>query len=1061
MIIITGSISAVEYKFHGLLEIDNKLANGNYNFNVELFDNVSNGEFVSAKYIKDAKVIDGAFTLNLDFQSQLAKNKSYWLEINVRLASDTTLFHQLLPRQQLQVDDQIYIKKVSNSQNVSSSNRGVPIILTTLGMNYSRIEASSLAAGNEDLYHENQNLQSYDLSLQQLLTEDEYERVSHMHDSLREVINADLNDNLPTNLADFLQNNGTKLSEMYLITNNQLAIDLTTGANPEALKNKLNNTVGIKINAIASTPSYSVISIISNAESLFVLSQLPELKSAIPAAASTSRLDKQDKKNLQPIMHFSQGLANNQAEQAMEVDAARRVFNNLTGSGIQVGTLSDSVGQVGGGISDSRVTGDLPNGARYKIAANVANSNFKDEGRAMMEHIYDISPSIDFFGFATAFGGKATFANNITWLVNQGMGIIVDDVVYPSEPFYQDGVVAQAVEAFVNQGGIYFVSANNQANSSYEKEFSDSDNDDFHNFDGSDELFSITVNSSSEVKLALQWAQPWANATTNLDFELRDLSNNIVASSTTNNIGGNPYEFISLPSSSTTKNYNIVVKRITGNASNLIFKFISFSSGTTLNEYANAAAGTINPHGATKGIAMGAAPWFNRDVAEGFSSQGPHKRFFDKLGNPVGPFIFDKPDFMGIDGANTSFFGSTDIPQDSDALPNFFGTSASAPNAAAVAALMLQQAGGPGSLDANDIEESIRLSAIDLGNEGFDKVNGHGRINALGAIVLAKGAQSIEYYLYLNQFGDTSFSQNLFGVTDIDRFMFSSNIASATTIDITESDQDMDPMIAVFIPLLGLRMGVDYNSGPGDDAKFSSINLSGLVPHSFEVLTESDFSTAANFTAIVNAGNQNVTDRTGNLNVFGKDLNIASSLSLSGDSQYYQYTAPYNGDLKLSLTTTGFRGMLRLYDNTGGLLVSTVTVDGTEKELEFNQIISGTNYVIQVVPFEYVGDGSFVLDVEFFSQSYVLTMQKIGNGIGTVTDGTVFGIYCGINCSHNYAENSTVELDVLPTIGHTFTGWSENCNVLGNGNCEVLMTSDTTVTAEFQAPDEMFADGFE
>ncbi|MEO0934776.1 MAG: S8 family serine peptidase, partial [Cyanobacteria bacterium J06641_2] len=87
------------------------------------------------------------------------------------------------------------------------------------------------------------------------------------------------------------------------------------------------------------------------------------------------------------------------------------------------------------------------------------------------------------------------------------------------------------------------------------------------------------------------------------------------------------------------------------------------------------------------------------------------------------------PDFAAIDGTDTTFFGSSDF--DSTGFPNFFGTSAAAPHAAAIAALINQA--NPTFTPA-DIYNALETTAIDIGAAGFDNVTGFGLINAYDAV---------------------------------------------------------------------------------------------------------------------------------------------------------------------------------------------------------------------------------------------------------------------------------------------------------------------------------------
>ena len=85
----------------------------------------------------------------------------------------------------------------------------------------------------------------------------------------------------------------------------------------------------------------------------------------------------------------------------------------------------------------------------------------------MLEQIHDIAPGAG-LAFHTAAEGQVGFANGIRALQQAGSQVIVDDIVYFAEPFFQDGIVAQAVTDVVNNhGATYFSSTGNFADSGY------------------------------------------------------------------------------------------------------------------------------------------------------------------------------------------------------------------------------------------------------------------------------------------------------------------------------------------------------------------------------------------------------------------------------------------------------------------------------------------------------------------------------------------------------------------------------------------------------------------
>jgi len=118
-------------------------------------------------------------------------------------------------------------------------------------------------------------------------------------------------------------------------------------------------------------------------------------------------------------------------------------------------------------------------------------------------------------------------------------------------------------------------------------------------------------------------------------------------------------------------------------------------------------------HNSARGAnGVGAYAFYAPFIPESFTSPGPSTIYFDKMNQRLTePEIRQKPDISAMDGANTTFFVS-DSSVDPDTFPNFFGTSAAAPHAAAVAALVLDAAGGPGKVTPDEMREILQETAF-------------------------------------------------------------------------------------------------------------------------------------------------------------------------------------------------------------------------------------------------------------------------------------------------------------------------------------------------------------
>lgn len=161
------------------------------------------------------------------------------------------------------------------------------------------------------------------------------------------------------------------------------------------------------------------------------------------------------------------GSAVTQSLYALKVEEAHSAFG-ATGAGIRIGIISDSFDAAprsrdGGGYAADVVSGDLPGDVTILSDLNEAealSTGAKDEGRAMAQLVHDLAPDAEIY-FASGYGSKQTFAQAINRLVGTGVDIIVDDLYYEEEPYFSDGMIAQAAGRAVSKGVAYFAAAGN------------------------------------------------------------------------------------------------------------------------------------------------------------------------------------------------------------------------------------------------------------------------------------------------------------------------------------------------------------------------------------------------------------------------------------------------------------------------------------------------------------------------------------------------------------------------------------------------------------------------
>ena len=436
------------------------------------------------------------------------------------------------------------------------------------------------------------------------------------------------------------------------------------------------------------------------------------------------------------------------------------------GNGITVGVLSDSYNQVSPHAAADVASGDLPSNVDVLQDDNDPSYD-TDEGRAMLQIVHDVAPNAN-LAFSTTGPTQTTFANAIRALrANANCDVLVDDIGFSDEPFFSDSIVAEAVDDVVTGSTvagkkvIYYSAAGNDGSASYTASFDPVSDADvrsgvgignlkveqvparltaggWQNFKGADlgqgtKIVQKVTVMDADAEIDFQWDDPFDASLITSDYNILvfDADGNYLPgdpnstaddplSGIDNNFStGEAIEYAELPlnTDGSDTHYQIAITRAStrGSSPASRLRYFAYTDGSFYGKYIHTGLPTLFGHsGAANADGVAAYDCHDTSVPEDFNSLGPITLYFDENGNRLTtPIVRNEPTMAAVDGVNTTFFPqpANENDSDGDGFPNFYGTSAAAPHAAAVAALLLQAAGGPGSLTAAQMRSLLESTA--------------------------------------------------------------------------------------------------------------------------------------------------------------------------------------------------------------------------------------------------------------------------------------------------------------------------------------------------------------
>jgi subtilisin family serine protease len=388
----------------------------------------------------------------------------------------------------------------------------------------------------------------------------------------------------------------------------------------------------------------------------------------------------------------------------------------VTGEGIKIGIISDGVED----ISEAVESEAIPESVHILSPGNGT------EGTVILEVVHEVSPGAELY-FHSAGSNKLEFNRAVDALVAEGCRIICDDVGWPDEPFFEDGIVASHIKEVIESQDILYVSAaGNDAGRHYQGVFFDNGSGwhDFSSGTSNSRNIYVDVPQGEKITVVLQWNDPWNCSENDYDLYLYDCfsGEELDASEKVQSGTGTPLEYIQYTNmEETVKKVSISVKKHSGQ-DRMLEIYIYGNSSVKIHSDNLVEEDSVFGHPAVQDVicvgAVDSGNSQNRGIAS-YSSRGPVSIYYPEyeLRNKID---LSGPGSVKVSGRNGK--GSL-----------FAGTSASAPSVAGIGALVWSVYPEKHS---SEIREILCFSAEDLGEPGYDTVFGHGSVSSSTVYIL-------------------------------------------------------------------------------------------------------------------------------------------------------------------------------------------------------------------------------------------------------------------------------------------------------------------------------------